>query len=284
MEGRMIQRPWDPIRHNPVQLQHDLAHLPEHRYRPANLAVSGPTDRLWVDPSAQIEPCVVADTSRGPVFIDQHAVVQSFARLEGPCYVGPHCWILGARIRNGTTLGTHCRVGGEIEASIIHGYSSKYHEGFLGHSYLGEWVNLAAGVQISDLRHDYGPIAMRVRGKSVDSEMTKLGSIIGDHTKIGLGVLLNTGTIIGAYCSILPGAGYAPREIPSFCTWVKGQLGEQHDPASLLKVAVEVMRRRGCELKSTHEELFHVVYDATTPHRQQSFRENDHRTYRRRSA
>ena len=103
------------------------------------------------DAGAAIEPFVVADTRNGPVLVDAGAVVHSFSRLEGPCYVGPESWVLGAKLRGGT-VGPRCRVGGEFEASILHANSNKYHDGFLGHSYVGEWVNLGAGTQISDLR------------------------------------------------------------------------------------------------------------------------------------
>ena len=101
---------------------------------------------------------MVADTTGGPVVIDREAVVTAFTRLEGPCYIGPRTQVHGAKIRAGTTLGPDCRIGGEVEASIVQGHSNKYHDGFLGHAYLGEWVNLGAGTQNSDLRNDYGEV------------------------------------------------------------------------------------------------------------------------------
>src|SRR5437763_1256292 len=153
---------------------------------------------------------LVADTTQGPVMVNAHAVVTSFTRLEGPCYVGPYTQIQGAKIRPGTTLGPQCRVGGEVEASIIHGHSNKYHEGFLGHSYVGEWVNLGAGTSNSDLRNDYGEVTVTVAGRRVPTGLTKVGCFLGDHTKTGLGTLLNTGTNAGAFCNLLPG-GLLPR-------------------------------------------------------------------------
>src|SRR5205085_8278996 len=110
-----------------------------------------------IDPTARLDPMVVVDTTGGPVVIDAEVVVHAFSRLEGPCYVGPGCQVLGAKVRAGTSLGPGCRVGGEVDASIILGRSNKYHDGFLGHSYVGEWVNLGAGTHTSDLRNDYGP-------------------------------------------------------------------------------------------------------------------------------
>src|SRR5207248_4001999 len=142
------------------------------------------------------------DTTRGPVLVDRGAVVQAFSRLEGPCYVGPQTQVLAARVR-GSSLGEQCRVGGEVEASVIHGYSNKAHEGFLGHSYVGEWVNLGAGTQVSDLRNDYASVRVVVNGRAVDSGQAKVGAFVGDHTRTSIGSLINTGAAVGPYCQVL---------------------------------------------------------------------------------
>ena len=126
--------------------------------------------------------------------IDRDAVVQSFSRLEGPCYIGKESWIVGGKLRGGTTIGPCSRVGGEVEASIIQGNSNKYHDGFLGHSYVGEWVNLAAATQTSDLRNDYDLVKVTLNG-DISTGKSKVGSYIGDHAKTGLSGALNTGSI-----------------------------------------------------------------------------------------
>src|SRR4029077_11502764 len=141
---------------------------------------------LVVAEGALLEPFVTADTRQGPVLIERGAAIQSFSRLEGPCYIGTESWIMGAKLRGGT-IGPKCRIGGEVEASIVQGQSNKYHDGFLGHSYIGQWVNLAAGTQTSDLRNDYGPIRVTVAGQRIATGRTKVGSFIGDHSKTGLG-------------------------------------------------------------------------------------------------
>src|SRR5262249_37192887 len=156
--------------------------------------VVGPGDQLRIDPTAHLDPMVLIDTRSGPVVIDGAAVVSAFSRLEGPCYVGPRTQVLGAKVRGGTTLGPDGRGGGGVEASILQGHSNKYHEGFLGHSYVGEWVNLGAGTHTSDLRNDYGEVSVVVNGQRVATGRTKVGSFLGDHTKTGLGTLLNTGS------------------------------------------------------------------------------------------
>src|SRR5262249_41038242 len=140
-----------------------------------DIAVIGPRERLLVDATAHVDPMVVADTRNGPVIVEANAVITAFTRLEGPCCIGPGTQVLGANIRAGTTLGPHCRVGGEIEASIVQGYSNKYHDGFLGHSYVGSWVNLGAGTHNSDLRNDYGPVTVTMAGQRIDTGRTKIG-------------------------------------------------------------------------------------------------------------
>src|SRR5262249_23608760 len=237
----------------------------------------GPTGLLLVHPTARVDPMVVADTTRGPVVIDHDAVVSAFSRLEGPCYIGPGTHLLGAKVRLGTTLGPGCRVGGEVECSILQGQSNKYHDGFLGHSYVGEWVNLGAGTHNSDLRNDYGEVTVTVDGRPVATGLTKVGCFLGDHTKTGLGTLLNTGTSAGVFCNLLPSGAYLPRRVPSFCSWWNGALAEHGDLPRLLRTAGEVMRRRGAALTETHAALFRLLYDRSAPERRQALREAEER-------
>jgi UDP-N-acetylglucosamine diphosphorylase/glucosamine-1-phosphate N-acetyltransferase len=279
----MIDYPWDLVTHNAAMLRQDYllrSGAEDPSYRPASLVINGPSELLRADPSAQIEPYVVADTTHGPVLIDRGAVIHAFSRLEGPCYIGPETHVFGAKV-GGSSIGPHCRIGGEVEASIIHGHSNKYHDGFLGHSYVGEWVNLAAGTQVSDLRHDYQAIHITVQGRQVDTELNKLGAIIGDHAKLGLNVLLNTGSLVGAFCNLLPANGYLPRSIPSFCSVWNGRLREQTDMQHLLATADIVMRRRGHELTIPHQALYCRLFDQTAAERRQAIREREARALRR---
>jgi UDP-N-acetylglucosamine diphosphorylase/glucosamine-1-phosphate N-acetyltransferase len=279
--GVMIEYPWDLVEHNPATLCQDAAWFSHLRSCADEVAVAivGPPERFVIDAGAMIDPYVVADTRNGPVLIDRGAVVHSFSRLEGPCYVGENSWVLGAKLRGGT-IGPQCRIGGEVEASIVQGFSNKYHEGFLGHSYLGEWVNLAAGTQTSDLRNDYGPIKMFINGERIATGLTKVGSFIGDHTKTGLNAILNTGTAIGAFCSVLPSGTYLPATIPSFCTVNKGQPQERTDLRQLFNTASTVMRRRGQELTGAHIDFFFSLYDQTAPRRRKMLRELEVRRLR----
>jgi UDP-N-acetylglucosamine diphosphorylase/glucosamine-1-phosphate N-acetyltransferase len=281
--GWMVNYLWDLIEHNGPMLREDFPEGPCQKgcaCEKPRLTVVGPSHRLFVDPAARVEPFAVADTTRGPVVIERKAVVQAFSRLEGPCYVGMGSWVLGARVR-GSTIGPFCRVGGEVEASILQGHSNKAHDGFLGHSYLGEWVNLAAGTQVSNLRNDYGPIRMIINGKLVDTGLTKVGAYLGDHTKVGLGVFLNTGTSVGVFGNLLPAGQLLPRSIPSFAMFWHGQLQGRSDWRQMLETARTAMHRRGHKLTETHVELFNAVYEQTAEQRAQAVWASEQRRLRR---
>ncbi len=281
--GRMLAYPWHLVEQNAEEIRRDFTWLPP---QPTNSArpqpmISGPLGQLWIAPSAKIEPMVVADTTKGPVVIDADALVTAFTRLEGPCYIGPRSQVIGAKIRAGTSIGAQCRVGGEVETSIIHGYSNKYHEGFLGHSYIGEWVNLSAGTHNSDLRNDYGEVSVVQSGTAIRTGLTKVGCFIGDHTKTGLGTLLNTGTNIGAFCNLLPAGRLAPKYVPSFVSWWNGALSEAFGFDALLATARVAMSRRDVTLGDEHVALYRALYNVTAVERKRALRDAEQRLLRR---
>ena len=267
--GRIVDYPWDLIEHNGAALEDDYRHwwqqgVPEAR----GVSITGPAERCLVAHDADIEPMVHIDTSKGPVLIDSGAFVQAFSRIEGPCYIGEGTRVLSANIHGGS-IGPQCRIGGEVECSIVHGHSNKAHEGFLGHSYVGEWVNLAAGTQTSDLRTDYGTIRMTVDGKSVDTGLLKIGSFIGDHTKTSLNTLFNTGSLIGVFGQLLGGGDLLPRLVPSFCRTARGKLYERNDLRELFATAQIMMARRNVSWTELHAELFFALFEETAAERRQ---------------
>ncbi len=267
--GRIIDYPWDLIEHNGAALEDDYHHwwqegVPEAR----GVSISGPAERCLAAHTAVIEPMVHIDTTKGPVLIDRGVVVQSFSRIEGPCYLGADTRVLSAHIHGGS-IGPQCRIGGEIEASIVHGHSNKAHEGFLGHSYVGEWVNLAAGTQTSDLRTDYGSIRMTVEGKTIDTGLLKIGSFIGDHTKTSLNTLFNTGSLIGVFGQLLGGGDLLPRFMPSFCRYGRGKLHECNALREMFATAQVMMARRNREWTEMHAELFFTLFEETATERRQ---------------
>jgi UDP-N-acetylglucosamine diphosphorylase / glucose-1-phosphate thymidylyltransferase / UDP-N-acetylgalactosamine diphosphorylase / glucosamine-1-phosphate N-acetyltransferase / galactosamine-1-phosphate N-acetyltransferase len=280
--GWMIDFPWDLIEYNGAVLTaYASAADDTQTWAPvaANWAVTGPRERLAVAATARVEPLVAFNTTKGPVIIDRDAVIESFSRLEGPCYIGPESHVLGAKVR-GSTVGPACRVGGEVEESIIHGFSNKCHDGFLGHSYVGEWVNLGAGTQTSDLRNDYGPVRITIDGRTVDTGRRKVGSFIGDHTKTGLNSLLNTGSVIGACCNLLPSSSFLPKVIPSYCTVWRGRLQERTDLEELFATAATVMSHRGRQLAAVQHAFLRSLQQTTADYRQRMLGESERRTLR----
>ena len=280
--GALLRYPWDLVERNGAALEDDWRFWYAERDAvplPPGVTLLGPPDRLRVDPEARLEPQVVVDTRKGPVLVDRGAVVQAFSRLEGPCYVGPRTQILAARVR-GSSFGPECRVGGEVECSVVQGNSNKAHEGFLGHSYLGEWVNLAAGTQTSDLRTDYGPVRMAVAGRKVDTGLVKVGSFLGDHTKTSVNVLFNTGSTVGAFAQLLTCGALLPRVVPSFCRYSHGRLHERTDLGDMFATAATVMTRRNQSWTDAHAEFFFDLYERTAAGRRTALWEGEQRRLR----
>lgn len=264
--GTLIVRPWELIELNAEQIRCDFESDLDPTaagFHPTGLSLVGPADRLFIHPTAKIDPMVVADTTNGPVSIGAGAVVQAFTRLEGPCAIGAGSVLLGARVRAGTTIGPQCRVGGEVECSVLLGYVNKYHDGFLGHSYLGEWVNIGAGTHTGDLRCDYRPISVGVNGTEVPTGRTKLGAVIGDHTRTGLNVLLNCGSIVGAFAQILPTGELAPREIAGGTRVGPRGVKALTDTNRLLATVETAMKRRGRQLTPALEAVYRMVATGT---------------------
>jgi UDP-N-acetylglucosamine diphosphorylase/glucosamine-1-phosphate N-acetyltransferase len=223
---------------------------------------------------------VLIDVTKGPVTIERGAVVQAFSRVEGPCFVGADTHLLAAHVK-GSSIGPQCRIGGEVEASVVHGYSNKAHDGFLGHSYLAEWVNFAAGTHTSDLRADYGTVRFRLDGRQIDSGLMKVGAFVGDHTKTSLNTLFNTGSLVGPFGLLLTPGVLLPRLLPPFCQVAQGRTAERTDLREMFATAEAMMARRGRPWTEDHAEFFLALYEATAGQRRQLLREGEQRRLRR---
>lgn len=233
--------------------------------------IRGSIKDVFVAAGATVHPLAVIDASDGPVYIDERAQIHPFTRLEGPCYVGQGSLLLGAKYRHGCSVGPQCRIGGEVEESIIQGYSNKYHDGFLGHAMVGQYVNLGALTTNSDLRNDYGSVSMRLDERGyMDTCSMKAGCLIGDHVKTSIGTLFNTGSYVGAFGLVVAGPSLLPKYIPSFCSHLKGKVNEHFKPESLYAVAAKSMARRGQAWTAQLEQMWDHVYRATAAERAQA--------------
>jgi len=223
---------------------------------------------LYVGEGAHIYPNVLINLAGGPVYIGAHTEVRPPTLIDGPCCIMDSAGtskkttiIDGALIRPGAVLGPVCRVGGELEASIIQGYSNKHHAGFIGHAYLGEWVNIGAMATNSDLKNDMSDVKVPVNGQLTDTSELKVGSFLGDHVKLGIGALLTTGTSVGIMTNVLASGSIPPQDIPSFCFYREDRLSKGFRPRTLIEIAKNVMVRRRVEQTQADVEMLEKVHE-----------------------
>jgi len=267
---------WDLVLANPAVIAEDFAAAGRSGIEgsvEAPSAVRGSRKDVFVARGCVVHPMVVIDASHGPVYLDEDVEVHPFTRIEGPCYVGKKSILLGAKCREGMSIGPVCRVGGEVEESIIQGYSNKYHDGFLGHAYVGEWVNLGAMTTNSDLKNDYGNISVTLDGHApIDTGSTKVGSLIGDHTKTSIGTLFNTGAYVGAMALILATGKPLPKYIPSFAWYLEGVVTKGFGKGKLYETARTAMGRRKCQWTPADQVMWDAIFEMTAPQRDEAVR------------
>jgi UDP-N-acetylglucosamine diphosphorylase / glucose-1-phosphate thymidylyltransferase / UDP-N-acetylgalactosamine diphosphorylase / glucosamine-1-phosphate N-acetyltransferase / galactosamine-1-phosphate N-acetyltransferase len=210
---------------------------------------------------ALVEPGVVFDVRHGTIVLEEGAEVRHGTRLEGPLYAGQFTHVLGGFIRS-SVFGPRCNVRGEIASSIFTGYSNKGHDGFVGHSVLGQWVNLGAGTTTSNLKNTYGLVRLSVRGHSIETGRPNVGSLIGDHAKTAIGTMLPTGTVIGAGASVF-GGNQMPKYVPPMAWGVEG--GQSLDEEGFLKIAGRVMPRRMVEFTDARRDSLRKTYRRLRP-------------------
>ncbi|MDY7009190.1 MAG: putative sugar nucleotidyl transferase [Planctomycetota bacterium] len=265
---------WDLVLSNPEQLTEDFnsagrSGIEGTVEQPG--AIRGGKKDVFVAAGAVIHPMVVIDAENGPVYLDEDVEVHPFTRIEGPCYVGKKSILLGAKCREGNSIGPVCRIGGEVEESIIQGYSNKYHDGFLGHAYVGEWVNLGALTTNSDLKNDYSDVSVMLNGRRpINTGSTKVGSLIGDHTKTAIGTLLNTGSYVGAMALIMPTGKPLPKFIPSFAWFLDGVVTKGFGRKKLYETAAIAMGRRKRQWTDTEQAMWEAIFEITAPVRDEA--------------
>jgi len=208
-------------------------------------------DNVFIDGGASVRAGSVLDASAGPIIIADNAYIDIGSLIQGPVYIGPGCVINpGTKLRGNVTLGPQCKIGGEVEDVIFQGFSNKQHDGFLGHSYIGEWVNLGANTNNSDLKNNYGLIRLVINGEEIETGQQFLGTLMGDYSRTGISTMLNTGTIIGLGANIF-GEGFQDKYIPSF-RWGK------NDTTELEKFfgTIEKMKQRRGKSLSPNEKIY----------------------------
>lgn len=269
---RLVSWPWDLYRVAGELTAEEFARFgPGGEGRVDEGAVLLDASAVHVASGARVMPLSVIDAEGGPVIIDADALVMPHAYIQGPAYIGPRSVVkVGAKIYEGTCLGPFCKVGGEVEETVIQGYSNKQHDGFLGHACLGEWVNIGADTNASDLKNNYSSVKVWVDGELVDTGQIFVGLFVGDHTKTGINVMLNTGTVLGVGCNVF-GSGLPPKYVPSFCWGGAGDGAggwQEHRLDRFLATARVVASRRGVVLSTADEALLRSVFEETAPERE----------------
>jgi UDP-N-acetylglucosamine diphosphorylase/glucosamine-1-phosphate N-acetyltransferase len=221
------------------------------------VVIGDPTDVVLF--GATVEPGVVFDVRQGAVVLEQHTYVRGGTRLGGPLYVGAGCEVLGGDIGR-SAIGPRSKVRGEITDTVFLGYGNKAHDGFLGHSVVGRWVNIGAGTTTSNLKNTYGSIRLDVGGERVDTGLQFLGTLFGDHVKVAIGTLLDTGTVVGSGANVF-GAVRPPKYLPPFA-W--GVSGERMRKDAFLEVVDRVLPRRQVAVTSAVRDALARIYDHAT--------------------
>ena len=242
VDGKWIDRIWDLVRLLPELLAADLPQLidPAELESSADLTALG-SHQVFVERGAIIEPYVVFDAQAGPILVKRDATIQSFTRLVGPCFIGEGSIVNGGRIA-GSAIGERSRVHGEVSTSVFTGHTNKAHEGFIGHSVLGRWVNLGAGTVNSNLKNNYSGVGLWTPGGVVErTGMQFLGAFLGDHAKTAIGTRLTTGAVVGTGANVY-GAGITSRYVPPFAWGLDGT--EVWDLTAFLETAERAMKRR----------------------------------------
>ena len=265
VDGILVEYIWDLIQANGDQIRSDFTFAIQGRgdsvIDDGNIINE---DNVFIDKTAKIMPHVVVDGSDGPVFIDRDVVIQPHVYVQGPVYIGPSVLIkAGAQIYSGSSIAEGCKIGGEVNNSIILPWSNKAHGGYLGSSYVGSWVNIGAGTNNSNLKNNYGAVKVTVDGEAIDTGLQFMGLIMGDHSKCGINTTFNTGTSIGINCNLY-GSVIHEKHIPSF-TWGSAVGGyTTYKLEKALSVNKIVMSRRKKSLKRNDEELLRNVFQLTT--------------------
>ena len=255
LPGRLLQRVWELMSGSLDQVSRDLADAPRSD-APEGVHVVG-DGGVSLGHGVKIAPGVVLDTSDGPIRLDDGVEVRPFTSITGPAWVGERSVLLGGPFEH-VAIGPVCKVHGEVEATVILGYSNKAHTGFLGHAYLGMWVNLGALTTNSDLKNNYGDVRVWTPAGDADTGERKVGSFLGDHVKTAIGTMLNTGTVVEAASNIF--GGMPPKYVPPF-SWGGGEA--VYDVDRFLGTADIVMGRRDIPLTDRQRSLLRTAFRTT---------------------
>ncbi len=260
---------WDFIKYNGDEIIADYNFLKAKRKNKKSISGKISKDarllnknNIIVEKGVEIKNGVILDAQNGPIYIGKNSVIDYNSVIIGPVCIGDNSRIKPAAIiYNNVSIGNVCKVGGEVEDTIILSYSNKQHPGFLGHGYLGSWVNIGADTNCSDLKNNYSTVKVFINGKTIDTKLQFLGLIMGDHSKTAINTMFNTGTIVGFSCNVF-GAGFPEKYLPSF-SWGAIKPVKTYDVNKSIETAKIVQKRRNILLPDEEKKLFLKIFELT---------------------
>ncbi len=261
-----INQVWDIFSKNGLAIKHDFEILTKNKtsqpLSSTNTLIGNKAD-LFIEEGAKIEATIL-NTTTGPIYIGKDAEVMEGSAIRGPFALGEHSALkLNTKIYGATTIGPHCKVGGEVNNSVIFGFSNKAHDGFLGNAVIGEWCNLGADTNNSNLKNNYGNVKVYnyAQHKMVDSGLQFCGLMMGDHSKCGINTMFNTGTVVGVGANIF-GGGFPPTHIPSF-SWGGAESMETYKIDKMIETARIVYERRALKLSDEEIKILRAIFQKT---------------------
>jgi UDP-N-acetylglucosamine diphosphorylase/glucosamine-1-phosphate N-acetyltransferase len=263
----VIEHRWDLFQKNEAAIELDFYLITDERksqkLSKTNTLI-GPSDLLFIEKGASIEGCIL-NTNHGPIYVGENAEIMEGSMIRGSFVLCEEAVVkMGAKIYGATTIGPFSKVGGEINNSIIFGYSNKGHDGFLGNSVLGEWCNLGADTNNSNLKNNYANVKLwnYEQHKMVDTGLQFCGLFMGDHSKCGINTMFNTGTVTGVNANVF-GGGFPPTFIPSF-SWGGSEGFEKYQFNKAIEVAKRVMERRNLQLSEEEIKILEHIFKLKT--------------------
>jgi UDP-N-acetylglucosamine diphosphorylase/glucosamine-1-phosphate N-acetyltransferase len=257
-----IAFPWDIFIKNDAELRKDFDLLTKgkvsQKIDETNKVIG---NQIFIEEGAKIQ-CAILNTETGPIYIDKNAEIMEGSIIRGPFYLGEHATLkLGTKIYGATTIGKECKVGGEVSNSVIFGYSNKAHDGFIGNTVIGEWCNLGADTNCSNLKNNYSLVDIYNyrQEKMMSTGQQFCGLIMGDYSKTGINTMLNTGTVVGI-CSNIFGAGFPSKHIPSF-SWCSIDNTEMYQLEKGIETIERMKARRGLKLEERERQILKFLFD-----------------------
>ena len=261
-----VENTWDIFSKNGEAIKQDFELITRDRLSQplsSSNTVIGDANAIFLEEGAVVEAAIL-NTKSGPIYIGKDAEIMEGSVVRGPFALCEHSALkLSTKVYGPTTIGPHSKVGGEINNSVIFGYSNKAHDGFLGNSVIGEWCNLGADTNNSNLKNNYGNVKLYnyAQQKMVDTGLQFCGLTMGDHSKCGINTMFNTGTVVGVGANIF-GGGFVPTHIPSF-SWGGAEGMEDYQFDKMIETANRVYARRSISMSAEEKQILQTVFDKT---------------------